>query len=139
MDLLSDKPKLGHITTFGGNPVIAAAALATLKELLHTDVIAQVPKKEAVFRELLQHQLIVEMRGKGLMLALLFEDAETANQLVLKAKEKELILFWLLFEKRAVRISPPLTISEDEIKLGCSIILECLDEIKNEKQSSIVN
>lgn len=139
MDLLSDKPKLGHITTFGGNPVIAAAALATLKELLHTDVIAQVPKKEAVFRELLQHQLIVEMRGKGLMLALLFEDAEIANQLVLKAKEKELILFWLLFEKRAVRISPPLTISEDEIKLGCSIILECLDEIKNEKQSSIVN
>jgi acetylornithine aminotransferase len=139
MDLLSDKPKLGHITTFGGNPVIAAAALATLKELLHTDVIAQVPKKEAVFRELLQHQLIVEMRGKGLMLALLFEDAETANQLVLKAKEKELILFWLLFEKRAVRISPPLTISEDEIKLGCSIILECLDEIKNEKRSSIVN
>jgi acetylornithine aminotransferase len=137
--LLSDKPKLGHITTFGGNPVIAAAALATLKELLHTDVIAQVPKKEAVFRELLQHQLIVEMRGKGLMLALLFEDAETANQLVLKAKEKELILFWLLFEKRAVRISPPLTISEDEIKLGCSIILECLDEIKNEKRSSIVN
>ncbi|GGE31053.1 aspartate aminotransferase family protein [Psychroflexus planctonicus] len=139
MDLLSDKPKLGHITTFGGNPVIAAAALATLKELTTSNIIDLIPKKEQLFRRLLQHELIKEIRGKGLMLALIFEDAEIANQLVLMAKEKELILFWLLFEKRAVRISPPLTITEEEIKLGCSIILECLIEIKTAKQSSIVN
>ena len=139
MDLLSDRPKLGHITTFGGNPVIAAAALATLQELTNSDIIESVLGKEQLFRKLLQHELISEIRGKGLMLALLFEDAEIANELVLKAKEKELILFWLLFEKRAVRISPPLTINEAEIKLGCSIILECLNEIKEEKQSSIVN
>lgn len=139
MDLLSDKPKLGHITTFGGNPVIAAAALATLQELTTSNIIDLIPKKEQLFRRFLQHELIKEIRGKGLMLALIFEDAEIANQLVLMAKEKELILFWLLFEKRAVRISPPLTTTEEEIKLGCSIILECLIEIKTAKQSSIVN
>lgn len=130
MDLLSDRPKLGHITTFGGNPVIASAALATLQELTSTDIITEVQQKEALFRQLLQHELIIEIRGKGLMLALLFENDEKANQLVFRAKERELILFWLLFEKRAVRISPPLTISEEEIKKGCEIIITCLNEIK---------
>jgi acetylornithine aminotransferase len=139
MDLLSDKPKLGHITTFGGNPVIASAALATLKELTETDIIDRIAHKEELFRTLLQHSLIKEIRGKGLMLALIFEDAEIANQLVLMAKEKQLILFWLLFEKKAVRISPPSTISKKEIQLGCEIILQCLDEIKTPKLSSVVN
>lgn len=106
MDLLSDRPKLGHITTFGGNPVIAAAALATLQELTTSQIIQEIPRKEKLFKSLLKHDLIVEIRGKGLMLAILFEDAEIAHQLVLRAKDKQLILFWLLFEKRAVRISP---------------------------------
>lgn len=139
MDLLSDRPKLGHITTFGGNPVIASAALATLQELTSTDIIDEVQQKEALFRQLLQHDLIVEIRGKGLMLALLFETDEIANQLVFMAKERELILFWLLFEKRAVRISPPLVISNEEIKKGCNIILSCLNEIKINQQTAIVN
>ena len=139
MDLLSDKPKLGHITTFGGNPVISSAALATLQELTSTDIIELIPAKEQLFKKLLKHELIKEIRGKGLMLALLFQNAEVANELVLMAKEKQLILFWLLFEKKAVRISPPLTISEEEIHLGCSIIIECLDEIKESKTSLIVN
>ncbi|GGE15200.1 aspartate aminotransferase family protein [Psychroflexus salis] len=139
MDLLSDKPKLGHITTFGGNPVISSAALATLQELTSTDIIELIPAKEQLFKKLLKHELIKEIRGKGLMLALLFQNAEVANELVLMAKEKQLILFWLLFEKKAVRISPPLTISEEEIHLGCSIIIECLDEINESKTSLIVN
>lgn len=126
MQSLQEKPKLGHITTFGGNPVIAAACLATLKELLNSNLIADTLEKEKLFRSLLVHPKIKEIRGKGLMLALILENAEEANQLVLQAKEKNLILFWLLFEPKAVRISPPLTISTAEIQQGCSIILDIL-------------
>lgn len=127
MAALMADPKLGHITTFGGNPVIAAAALATLRELQNTNLIPGALEKEKRFRELLVHPHIREVRGKGLMLALLLEEAEMADYLVLKAMEEGLLLFWLLFEPRAVRISPPLTISEAEIRQGCALILELLD------------
>lgn len=129
MDTLRDGPKLGHITTFGGNPVIAAASLATLKTLLQTTLIEDTLEKEKLFRECLKHSKIKEIRGKGLMLALIMETPGIADQLVLEAKDKNLILFWLLFEKRAVRISPPLTISMDEIRKGCRVILGILDRI----------
>lgn len=131
MNLLMDNPKLGHITTFGGNPLIAAAALATLKEITETDLIHKSLEKEILFRKHLQHPLIKEIRGKGLMLALIMESAEIADTLILKAKEKQLILFWLLFEKRAVRLTPPLTISHEEIKKGCGIIVDILNEIEH--------
>ncbi len=135
MDLLMDNPKLGHITTFGGNPVIAAAALATLKQLTETSLIQQSLEKEELIRKNLQSPLIEEIRGKGLMLALILKSAEIADKLVLQAKEKELILFWLLFEKRAVRLTPPLTISNEEILKGCGIIVDILSEIeKNEEE-----
>lgn len=129
MGSLSEKPKMGHITTFGGNPVIAAACLATLKTLLKTSLIQETLKKEALFRQLLQHSKIKEIRGKGLMLALIMDSPDTANELVLKAKNNNLILFWLLFETKAVRISPPLTISEEEIREGCTTILKILDTL----------
>lgn len=129
MESLSDQPKMGHITTFGGNPVIAAAALATLKEILRTDLIDQTLEKEVLFRKLLQHELIEEIRGKGLMLALILKSSEIANQLILRANKNGLILFWLLFEQKAVRLTPPLTISTEEIKKGCEQILEILDEL----------
>jgi len=129
MDTLSENPKLGHITTFGGNPVIAVASLATLKELLNSNLIEKTLEKEQLFRKLLVHPLIKEIRGKGLMLALIVENEEIANQIILRSKDKHLILFWLLFEKKAVRITPALTISEEEIRKGCQIILETLDEI----------
>ncbi len=129
MHTLSENPKMGHITTFGGNPVIAASSLATLNVLLNSNLIADTLRKEALFKSLLKHPKIKEIRGKGLMLALLMDTPETANELVLQAKEKNLILFWLLFENRAVRISPPLTISEKEIKEGCAIILALLNSM----------
>lgn len=132
MDLLSDHPKCGHITTFGGHPVIAAASLATLKELLETDILHQIDAKEKLFRTLLKHPLITEIHGKGLMLAPMTPSAEITNQVILKCKEKGLILFWLMFEGKAIRITPPLTISEEEIKIGCQILLEALDEIQKE-------
>lgn len=129
MDLLSHHPKLGHITTFGGHPVIAAASLATLQELVTTDLMAQALEKETLFRKLLIHPLIKEIRGKGLMLAAMTESEDITNQIILKCQDKGLILFWLLFEGKAVRITPPLTISEEEIEKGCGIMLEVMDEV----------
>ncbi|MDG1685810.1 MAG: aminotransferase class III-fold pyridoxal phosphate-dependent enzyme [Flavobacteriaceae bacterium] len=129
MRLFKDNPKLGHISTFGGNPVIAAASLATLRELRDSQIIFQIKKKEALFRQELKHKKIKEIRGKGLMLALIVENPETANKIIFKCLDKGLILFWLLWEKNAIRISPPLTIKEKEIIKGCKIIQEVLDSI----------
>ncbi|MGB5699919.1 aspartate aminotransferase family protein [Muriicola sp.] len=130
MATLGENPMLGHITTFGGNPVIAAAALATLKEITAGSLMSQTTEKEALFRSLLTHPLIKEIRGKGLMLTLIMESSEIANDLVLSCAQNGLILFWLLFEKRAVRITPPLTISEEEIKEGCTVILKALNSLQ---------
>lgn len=128
MNLLQNHPKLGHITTFGGHPVIAAAALATLKKVTDTNLIQDTLKKEKLFRSLLVHPKIKEIRGKGLMLALITDNQNTTTDIILKCQEKGLILFWLLFEPKAIRITPPLTITESEIREGCSIILEALNE-----------
>tara|TARA_B100000902_G_scaffold207410_1_gene197520 strand:- start:134 stop:1321 length:1188 start_codon:yes stop_codon:yes gene_type:complete len=129
MDSLHKNPILGHITTFGGNPVITAAALQTLKIVLDSEVMTNTLQYEKFIRNKLKHHLIKEIRGLGLMLCLIMKDSETADKLVLKAKEKGLILFWLLIEKRAVRITPPLTISKKELSEGCNIILDLLDTI----------
>jgi len=129
MTLLQDNPKLGHITTFGGNPVIATSALATLKVLTESDLIQETIEKEKLFRKLLKHPKIKEIRGRGLMLAPILETPEIASKVVIEAKERGLILFWLLFEGRALRITPPLTISHQEIEEGCNIILDVLDNI----------
>ena len=131
MDLLSDNPKLGHITTFGGHPVIAAACLATLQELLETDIMQKTLEKEKLFRNLLKHKLINEVRGEGLMLAIMTESPEITNNVILKCQDKGLLLFWLLFEPCAIRITPPLTISEEEIIEGCGIIIEAMNEVKS--------
>ena len=131
MSLFKENPILGHITTFGGHPVISAAAYANLKETLDSGLMSLVSKKEKLFRKYLKHELIQEVRGKGLMLALILKEKKITSKLVTKSLEKGLILFYLLFETKAVRITPPLTVSDQEIKIGCKIILEVLDEIKN--------
>jgi len=130
MATLQDHPKLGHITTFGGNPVIAAASLATLQEITGSQLIGDTLEKEKLFRKLLVHPLIEEIRGKGLMLALLLQNKEIVDHLILTAAKEGLILFWLLFEPKAVRISPPLTISMKEIEKGCDQILDILNRYK---------
>ena len=129
MRLLEDQPKLGHITTFGGNPLIAAACLATLREIRDSKLMHQIQTKEELIRRELEHDAIKEIRGTGLMLAPIFENSELANQIVLKSIDKGLMLFWLLWEKKAVRISPPLTITEKEIKKGCAILKSVIDEV----------
>ncbi|OBX21168.1 MULTISPECIES: aspartate aminotransferase family protein [Bizionia] len=130
MQLLQDNPKLGHITTFGGHPVIAAAAHATVLEVVSSNLMEATLEKEALIKKHLKHPLITEIRGRGLMLAALTPSADITNQVVLKAQEAGLILFWLLFETKAIRITPPLTISNEEIMKGCQIITTILDDIQ---------
>ncbi len=129
MYTLQNHPKLGHITTFGGHPVIAAAALATVKEITESKLMPQALEKEQLIRKHLVHPLIKEIRGKGLMLAAITPSAEITNEVILRCQDEGLILFWLLFEPAAIRITPPLTISNDEIIKGCEIIIKVLNTI----------
>ena len=130
MALFKQNPILGHITTFGGHPVIAAAAHSNLKETLSSNIMSKVEEKENLIRRILKHKLIIEIRGKGLMLALILKKPDLTKKLVEGCLDNGLILFYLLFEPKAVRITPPLTISKNEIKKGCKIILSELDKIE---------
>jgi acetylornithine/N-succinyldiaminopimelate aminotransferase len=127
MNLLTFEPKLGHITTFGGHPINCAASLATLEHLLAADIMQKVDKKEQLFRLHLNHPKIKEIRGNGLMLSIEFDDEELAKKVVEQSLENGLILFYFLFTKTAIRITPPLTISEKEIIEGCNIIKGILE------------
>ncbi|MBT2623032.1 aspartate aminotransferase family protein [Chryseobacterium sp. ISL-6] len=128
MDSLSHSPKLGHITTFGGNPLIAAASHATLKEVLESGLMNQVDEKEKLFRQLLVHPKIKNVNGRGLMLAVNLGAPEYTLKVAQKCMEKGLVVFWQLYRNEYLRISPPLTISLDEIREGCQIILDVLNE-----------
>lgn len=128
MNLLTFQPKLGHITTFGGHPISCAASLALLKYLLDSNIINDIYKKEMIFREYLSHQKIIEIRGKGLMLAIEFGDKILAKKLVEESLNKGLILFYFLFNDTSVRITPPLNISKEEIIKGCKIITSILNQ-----------
>lgn len=129
MEQLTHSPSLGHITTFGGNPVIAAAGLATLKTIINNKIMAEIDAKEALFRELLVHPKIKQINGRGLMLAPILENPEQVSKVVFSCMEKGLILFFLLWEKKGIRLSPPLNISKREIQKGCKILLEALEEL----------
>lgn len=128
METLSHSPKLGHITTFGGNPLIAAASYATLKEVLDSGLMNEMERKEKLFRKLLVHPKIHNINGKGLMLAVNLGTPEYTLDVAKRCMEKGLIVFWQLYRNEYLRISPPLTLSDEEIREGCSIILEVLNE-----------
>ena len=129
MSLLKDNPKLGHISTFAGHPVIAAAGVATVNEIVSEKLISESLLKEQLIKKHLQHPKIKEIRGKGLMLAAIVETPELAAKIIHKCLENGLILFFLLFEGRAMRITPPLTVSDEEIIEGCNILLKSIDEV----------
>ena len=128
MSLLKDNPKLGHISTFAGHPVIAAAANATLKEISEQKLIGESLRKEQIIRNHLKYSNILEIRGKGLMLAIIVKTGELAEKIILKCLDKGLILFFLLFESKAIRVTPPLTISDKELIEGCEILLQTIEE-----------
>ncbi|HHS95754.1 MAG TPA: aspartate aminotransferase family protein [Phaeodactylibacter sp.] len=129
MDVLSHHPVLGHITTFGGHPVCCAAALATLETLLEGMLIEEVAAKEKLFRELLKHPLIKEVRGIGLFLAVALERQDLMMATLAHCKAHGLISDWFLFDDKCFRIAPPLVITEEEIRKACAIILEALDYV----------
>jgi acetylornithine/N-succinyldiaminopimelate aminotransferase len=126
---LTNNPVLGHITTFGGHPLSAAAAFATLKTLVESDLIGQVKAKEAVFLKHLVHPKIRAIRSVGLWLAVELRDFDEIQRVIKACLAAGLITDWFLFNNRSLRIAPPLTISETEIEWACSIILKALDEL----------
>jgi acetylornithine/succinyldiaminopimelate/putrescine aminotransferase len=129
MQKFSVNPMLGHITTFGGHPVVCSAAAAGLKFTREKKIINSIESKSQLFNELLNHSKIVEIRQIGLMLAIELESEELVQEIVLKALDKGIILFWFLSTPNAFRLAPPLTISEEEIRLGCTSIIELLDDL----------
>lgn len=130
MDSLTYDPPLGHITTFGGNPVCCASALATLEVIEQENLLSSVEQKGQLIESLLKHPKIKEIRRIGLMFAVDFDTAEEVNRIVEKAKEKGVICYWFLSHPNSFRIAPPLTISDEEISEACSLIIEAIDELK---------
>jgi acetylornithine/N-succinyldiaminopimelate aminotransferase len=127
MSSFMDNPVLGHITTFGGHPVCAAAALATLQVLTSSDLISQVAHKNKLFLENLQHSKIKEIRHAGLWFALELDSFETVSKTIQKAMELGLIVDWFLFNNRSIRICPPLIISDEQILDSCEKLKKCLE------------
>lgn len=129
MKSLTHSPVLGHITTFGGNAVCAAAALAHLTVVVQTKIWLQVYSKEQLFRKLLVHPQIRKVRGKGLMLAVEYENFCKVKKVVDRCLEAGLLTDWFLFADNCLRIAPPLIISEEQIQKACEIILEASNGI----------
>lgn len=128
MHTLSEHPVLGHITTFGGHPVSCAAGLAGLKALLKEGLIEKIPEKEALFLSLLKHPNIKSVRSKGLLIAVELEDMDTVLKTLNTCLEQGIFADWFLFASNCIRLAPPLTLSEEEIKRACRIILEALGD-----------
>lgn len=123
----TSNPMLGHITTFGGNPVCCASALATLQVIEEEKLLSSVEAKGNLIESLLQHPTIKEVRRFGLLFAFDFDSEERVNRIVQHAKEHGVICYWFLSHPNSFRIAPPLTISEEEIREACSIILNAIN------------
>lgn len=130
MQQFTHNPMLGHITTFGGHPVVCAAALASLNVLIDEKIIEKVHEKGQLFRDHLKHPLIKEIRSIGLMFAIEMENFEIVNQVVENCLKEGLISYWFLSTKNSFRIAPPLTITNEEILTACKIIIDCMNRIK---------
>jgi acetylornithine/succinyldiaminopimelate/putrescine aminotransferase len=126
MSSLSDNPILGHISTFGGHPVCCASSLAALEVIMEEDLLSQVEAKENLFKQLLVHPKIKNIRSKGLMMALEFESFPVLKKCIDKAIDLGLLTDWFLHCDNSMRIAPPLTITEDEIKEACTILLKSI-------------
>lgn len=122
-------PALGHITTFGGHPVCVAAALATIKLLLHESHIAEIAKKEVLLKSLLKHDMIKEVRSSGLMMAVEIRDPSLLTPLIDRVISDGVLIDYFLFNASSFRIAPPLIITDQEIGHGVRTILNAMDAI----------
>jgi acetylornithine/succinyldiaminopimelate/putrescine aminotransferase len=129
MNNLTHDPVLGHITTFGGHPVCCAAGLAAFKVLLKKDIVAKVSKKEKLFKKLLQHPAIKEIRSAGLLIAVEFPEDAFTKRVIDYCVKNGVLTDWFLFAPQCMRIAPPLNISSREIESACEIIIKGLDEL----------
>ncbi len=129
MDVIKDNPMLGHITTFGGHPVSCAAALAALDVLLDDRLVERVEGKARQFRQRLQHPLIREIRGTGLLLCLQLDSFSQVEQVSRYCAQHGVIIDWFLHCETALRIAPPLTIDNEEIASACQVILDAMDNV----------
>jgi acetylornithine/succinyldiaminopimelate/putrescine aminotransferase len=129
---LTNRPVLGHMTTFGGHPVICAAGMAGFKVLLEDNLVNAVHAKGQLFHQYLQHPAIKDIRSLGLMMAVEFESFVLNKKVIDRCIEKGLLTDWFLFAPECLRIAPPLIITEEEIKQACNIILEALQEVTQE-------
>lgn len=127
MSVLKENPILGHITTFGGHPVSCAAGLANLEVILDENLFEDVPRKESIFRKHLQHPEIKEIRGKGLMLSIQLTSFEQVEKVSKRCVENGIIIDWFLHCDTAMRIAPPLIITDNEIINACEIIIEAIE------------
>ncbi len=127
MGALKENPLLGHITTFGGHPVSAAASLATIRVIQEEKLLEQVAAKAALFKKLLVHPKIQEIRNQGLMMAVKFDSFDTLKPIIDRAIANGVVTDWFLFCDDAMRIAPPLIITHSEIEKACSIILQAID------------
>jgi putrescine aminotransferase len=127
MSSLKQNPILGHITTFGGHPISTAASLATLETIQNENLIDQVAGKALLFKKLLKHDLIKSIRNQGLLMAVEFESYEVLKRIIDRALEAGIITDWFLFCNNSMRIAPPLTISEIEIKEVCQTLLKSIE------------
>ncbi|WP_026969948.1 aspartate aminotransferase family protein [Algoriphagus terrigena] len=128
MGVFKNNPLLGHITTFGGHPVSAAASLATIQILKDENMVGQVDAKAELFKSLLTHPKIKSIRNKGLMMAVEFESFEVLKPIIDRAIELGVITDWFLFCDDSMRIAPPLIITEEQIRQACQVILQAIDE-----------
>ncbi len=129
MDTLMDQPVLGHITTFGGHPLSCAAGLSSMNVLLDEHLMDSVPRKEKIFHQLLDHPAIKSVRSAGLLIAVEFESFEKNKQVIGYCISHGLLTDWFLFASHCLRIAPPLVISDEEIEIGCQVILEAVHSL----------
>lgn len=122
MSVFKNNPILGHISTFGGHPISCAASLATLNVILDENLLDEVEEKANLFKELLVHPKIKAIRNKGLMMAVEFERFEVVKPIIDRCVENGVLTDWFLFCDNSMRIAPPLTMSEEEIKQACGVI-----------------
>lgn len=131
MDSFQSNPPLGHITTFGGHPVSCSAAIACLNVLTSSDIVSSVSSKGELFKQLLNHSAIKEVRGVGLMLAIEFSSAEFTQQVIDNCLKNGVLTDWFLFAENCIRICPPLIITEEQIKDACSRIILSINQATN--------
>jgi acetylornithine/N-succinyldiaminopimelate aminotransferase len=132
MNAFTTDPVLGHITTFGGHPVCCAAGSAAFDVLLDENLVANINVKEELFRQLLVHPMIKSFRSAGLLMALEFESWEINKAIIDACISMGVFTDWFLFASHCMRLAPPLTISEEEIKNATGIILKACESIRHQ-------